>query len=96
MVDDNRNLELILLGITVGAIAAYLVMTVNNQLHLLNQNIATYNQYAMLSQYQYPQLQQSNTIPIEIQSTPILKPIPKKVYNVQYDSDGFITDLNTT
>jgi len=99
MADNDKTLEYLLLGVIAGGFLTFLAMTINNQLQLLNQNLSTYNQSLLYQpQYSYaqlPQIQQQPE-PVVIQSVPTPKLVPKKLYNVQFDDDGFITDLNST
>jgi len=96
MADDNRTFEYILLGIIAGGFLTFLAMTINNQLQLLNQNLSAYNQSLLYQQYSYPQIPQVQPEPVVIQQVPSPKLVPKKLYSVQFDTDGFITDLNST
>ncbi len=96
MTDSNdKILEYILLGAVVGGFLTYIIVSFSNQLTLLNQQLSIYNSSLVYQQqYQYPQVYQPQPTTIEPTSTPKL--IPKRLYNVQFDGEGFITDLNST
>lgn len=84
MPDDNRNLEFILIGLAVGAIATYLIVTVGYQIKILSDQLSIYNQYALAQQYTYPQIQQPQPTYIPP------PPQPKRIYAIERDEDGYI------